>query len=310
MENITSRDAFWNRLYDIAKEDKDVILVSADMGAPSLDKFRSDLSGQYVNAGIAEQDALLIASGLAMEGKKTFAYAIAPFITLRPYEITKVAVAAMKLPITLVGVGAGFSYDDSGPTHHTLEDIALMRLLQGLEVNNITDSVMASALVDISYKMKRPNYIRLDRKPLPIYYDPKEDFSAGLKTFNKGNDLQIIATGNMVERAFEVSEELANKGIQVGVTDVYTFPVNESALIDSLTDTKRIVTLEEHILPGGLGSAVCEVLADHNRLIPCKRIGVDLADGYCYAYGGRENIQTLYGLDKDSIVKTITNWMK
>ena len=126
MKKITMRDTFWNRVYELAKEDKDVIVVAADMGAPALDKFRTDLTNQFVNAGIAEQNAMLISTGLALAGKKVFVYAIAPFITMRCYEQIRNYPAGMDLPVTVVGVGAGFSYEDSGPTHHSIEDITIL----------------------------------------------------------------------------------------------------------------------------------------------------------------------------------------
>jgi len=168
LKNISMRDSFWSRLYDIAKKDRDVIILAADMGAPALDKFKRDLSSQFVNTGIAEQNTILIASGLTLGGKKVFAYAIAPFITLRCYEQIKVELAAMNIPVTLVGVGAGFSYDESGPTHHTLEDLSIMRTLPNITINNITDNVMATAFADISYKSTSPNYIREISSAKPI----------------------------------------------------------------------------------------------------------------------------------------------
>ena len=129
------RDALFNRLYEIAKNDKDVVIVSADMGAPALDRFRRDLSNQFINTGIAEQNTILVSAGLTLGNKKVFAYAIAPFITLRCYEQIKIELAAMNIPVTLIGVGAGFSYDDSGPTHHTLEDLSIMRVLPNIIVS-------------------------------------------------------------------------------------------------------------------------------------------------------------------------------
>lgn len=129
IQNITMRDAFLNRLYDIAKENRDIILISADMGAPALDKFRSDLSSQFINVGIAEANLVTIATGMALSGKKVFIYAIMPFVTSRCYEMIKVDLSLMNVPVTAIGVGAGFSYDDSGPTHHSTEDISIMRTL-------------------------------------------------------------------------------------------------------------------------------------------------------------------------------------
>lgn len=303
--NISMRDVFFNRIYEIAKNDKDIVVISADMGAPALDRLRGDLPGQFINTGIAEQNTILIAAGLAIEGKKVFAFAIAPFITLRCYEQIKVNLAGMKLPVTLVGVGTGFSYDDSGPTHHTLEDVSIMRILPNMIVNTATDSVMTVGFADLSLKMSGPNYVRLDRKILPNIYEQGTDFSQGLAVLKPVKEINIVATGNMVHRALEVSEELKKQGLEIGVIDLYTLPINEKLFLDTINNAKKIVTLEEHTLPGGLGGAVVEVLADNNKLILVKRIGLNLRKGYCYKYGGRKNIQSLYGLDKESIIKTI-----
>jgi transketolase len=305
IQNISMRDALFDRLYEIAKNDKDVVIVSADMGAPSLDKFRKDLSGQFVNIGIAEQNAILISAGLALSGKKVFAYAIAPFITLRCYEQIKIELAAMNLPVTIVGVGAGLGYDDSGPTHHTTEDLAIMRVLPNMTINNITDSVMANAFADISCKTSGPNYLRLDREKLPNIYKKGHDFSEGVTVLKKSKDIYIVATGNMVHRALEVSDELKKHSIDAGVIDLYTLPINEKLFLEAIANAKKIITLEEHILYGGMGSAVLEVLADNNKLIPVKRFGLDLRNGYCYKYGGRKHMQSLYGLDAQSITKAI-----
>ena len=138
---ISQRDSFWNKIYEIARDDRRVVIVSADMGAPALDQFRLNLPGQFINVGIAEQNGILVASGLAREGKRPFFYAIAPFAVMRPIELVRVNNAIMNIPITIVGVGAGFSYEDSGPTHHLLEDIALMRAFP-----NITSVDMSSTI--------------------------------------------------------------------------------------------------------------------------------------------------------------------
>jgi len=306
--NTSMRNAFFNRIYEIAKNDKDIVVISADMGAPALDRFRRDLPGQFINTGIAEQNTILIAAGLAIEGKKVFAFAIAPFITLRCYEQIKVDLAGMNLPVTIVGVGAGFSYEDSGPTHHTLEDVSIMRILPNMIVNTATDNVMTVGFVGLSLKMSGPNYVRLDRKILPNIYEQETDFSQGLAILKPVADINIVATGNMVHRALEVSEELKKQSLEIGVIDLYTLPINEKLFLNTINNAKKIVTLEEHTLPGGLGGAVVEVLADNNKLIPVKRIGLNLRKGYCYKYGGRENIQSLCGLDVESIKKTISEF--
>ncbi len=309
MANPTQRDAFWEALYEIAFHDRNTYLVCADMGAPALDKFRRDLTNQYIDVGIAEQQGAAVAAGLALEGKKVYVYAIAPFITMRCYEHSRVNLSTMNLPVTLVGVGSGVSYDDSGPTHHTVDDLSIMRILPHFTVHNCTDAVMAAALADISHKATGPDYVRLDRGKLDEVYDEGQDFTDGLAVVEPGDQICLVATGNMVQRAREVSAELAKRSISAGVVDVYRLPINGPKLVDAVSSAGRIFTMEEHSLPGGLGSAVCEVLADAGVMKPIKRIGMNFSDGYCYKYGGRENIQSLYGLDAGSIVETVVGSM-
>jgi len=310
MNNLSQRDAFLSRLYDIAKVDRNIVFVSADMGAPALDKIRRDLASQYVGVGIAEQQAIVLASGLALGGKKVFAYAIAPFITLRCYEQIRIELAAMNIPVTLIGVGAGFSYDDSGPTHHAVEDLSIMRILPNLRVHTITDSVMATAFADLSCKADYPNYVRLDRETLPPIYSEGDDFSSGISVLKEGKELCLVATGNMVHRALDVADELTKHSVDAGVLDVYTLPVNETSFLSITDNTQKIVSLEEQTLRGGFGSAVIEVLIDNNRFVPIKRFGLDFKTAYCYKYGGRKNIQSLFGLDTQSITNAILDWMK
>ncbi len=308
MNNTTMRDAFFDALYEIALKDRNIIVISADMGAPSLDKYREKLAEQFINVGIAEQNMVNVATGLALEGKKVFVYAIMPFATLRCYEVIKVNLSLMNIPVTIIGVGAGFGYDDSGPTHHSTEDIAIMRALPNMTVLSPSDSIMAAKFAQMSCQMPTPNYVRLDREMLPIIYQKDADFADGLSVLKTGKDICIVATGNMVHRAMEVADKLNEQAISTGVIDLYRIkPINQKLLLGSLSKSKRIVTLEEHLLAGGLGSAVLEILADNDKSWPIKRLGIQ--DKYLYAYGGRKNIQSLCGLDTSSVTKTIKSWL-
>ncbi|MFC1809829.1 transketolase family protein, partial [Candidatus Omnitrophota bacterium] len=221
MGSVTMRDAFFDSLYEIARKDKNVIIVSADMGAPSLDKFRENLAEQFVNVGIAEANMVTVATGLALGGKKVLIYAIMPFVTSRCYEFLKVDVSLMNIPITIVGVGPGFGYDDSGPTHHCTEDISIMRALPNMTILSPSDSVMTSAFARFVCKHENPSYIRLDRQVQPILYDAKKQFKNGCYKLRKGDDICILATGNMVHRALEVAELLSEQSIKASVVDVY-----------------------------------------------------------------------------------------
>lgn len=311
MNNISQRDAFWNRVYKLARSDKDIVIVTADMGAPSLDKFRRDLPLQFVNVGIAEQNAITLAAGLALSGKKVFTYAIAPFITLRCLDQIRVGNAIMKIPINIVGVGVGFGYEDSGPTHHLIEDVAVMRSMPNIRINSITDNAMAGYFAGECCKKKTvTDYIRLDRITHPDIYGPSADFSQGLIVPREGRDYYIISAGTMIPSALEIAAQLSRGRIDIGVIDIFSLPINDKRLLAVLKKARKIVCLEEHFLAGGLGSAVAEVLCDNRAMIPLKRIGIPPDKGYCYKYGGREVIREYYGLDKKAVAAEIRDFIR
>ena len=307
--SIAMRDTFFDSLYDIAKKDRQVILVTADCGAPSIDKFRQDLAKQYFTVGIAEQNMINIAAGLALGGKIVYTYAIAPFASLRCYEQIKVDLCCMKLPVPVLGVGAGFAYDIMGPTHHATEDVSIMRALPQMTIFNPSDSIMSAALVEITYKLPGPKYVRFDRGDLPLLYSNKKiDFSEGLVHLKKGEDLCIIATGVMVHKALEVADELSKYSIDVGIVDLYKIkPLNEKLLLEIMDNYENILTLEEHFVIGGIGSIMAEVLSDNEKSHRLKRLGI--CDRYYFEYGGRERLQELCCLDTKSVVKTIVKWI-
>lgn len=306
---VAMRDSFFDSLYDIAKKDRNVILISADCGAPSLDRFRKDLARQYFTVGIAEQNMINIAAGLALGGKIVYTYAIAPFASLRCYEQIKVDLCCMGLPVTVLGVGAGFAYDIMGPTHHATEDIAIMRALPEMSIFNPSDSIISGALAEMTYKLPGPKYVRFDRDNVPLLYRNKKiDFSKGLINLRSGNGLCIITTGIMVHRALEVADELAKHSIDAGIVDVFKIkPLNEKLLLKIADNYKNILVLEEHFAIGGLSSAIAELFCDNEKDVRFKRLGIP--DKYYFEYGGRERLHELCSLDTKSVVKTILKWM-
>jgi transketolase len=310
MAYISQRDSFWSKVYEKARTDKDIVVISADMGAPALDRFRRHLGSQFVNVGIAEQNAITLAAGLALAGKKPFAYAIAPFITLRCLEQIRVEAAIMHIPITLVGVGAGFSYIESGPTHHLVEDLAIMRAMPNINIRSITDAVMAQYFAEQCCKEKSTvDYIRLDRGIFPDIYNKNSDFSQGLAVLKESSQYYLISTGSMTHEALRISDSLAKAKLKIGVIDLFSLPVNEPALLLKVAKAKKLITLEEHFLPGGLGSAVCEALNNAGLSIPVKRIGLPMEKKYCYKYGGRDIIRRYYGIDSESVKSNIKKFI-
>ncbi len=303
------RDAFFDRLYELALSDRRIMVVAADMGAPSLDKFRRDLAQQFINIGIAEEAMVTVAVGLALSGKKVYTYAIMPFATLRCFEALKVNVSLMNVPVTIVGVGAGFSYDDSGPTHHATEDLSVMRVLPNFVIYNPSDSFLAARCADMSYNLSVPCYVRLDRKVLPTVRTKAFDIAAGYRIISSAKDGYLLATGNMVHQAVKIAGILSKKSIDVGVIDIFRIkPINEEILVDISSKVAWLATLEEHLLAGGFGSSVAEVLVDRRISTPLKRIG--LAEKYYYEYGGRGYIRSVCHLTPEIVAMEIRKWLR
>jgi transketolase len=306
--NVKSmRDAFFEHIYTLAKQDKDIVIVSADMAAPALDIFRRDFKDRFINVGISEQNAILVAAGLALIGKKPIAYAITQFISLRAFEQIRVYSCGMNLPMSIVGFGAGTGYYESGPTHHIIEDISVMRTLPYLKIYNASDQESAMAFADFAIDGKGPKYIRLDRDKIGGLHNPGEKYLSGVSVIAPLCEINIISTGNMVKMALDVKGKLHEEGINIGVVDLYRFPADNASLLDVLSSSRVLVTLEEHTLAGGLGGYLLEVMNDNGIAPPLKRLGMDTSRGYagCYNYGGREAIRGEFGIDYETIVNSM-----
>lgn len=301
------RDAFIKELCFRARADKNIIFLSSEYGSPALDQFRRDLPKQFFNTAISEQNTISVAAGLALGGKKVYVYSIASFITLRCYEQIKIDLCCMNLPVTIIGVGTCYAYGVDGPTHHATEDIAIMRALPNMHIYSPSDTYVAAKLVDISLQSFVPTYIRFDRGKFPLIYGEKSDLNKGCTILQKGKDVSIIATGIMVHKAVEIARELNKHSIQAQVIDVYKLkPINTEIILENIRNTKKIITLEEHTINGGLGSIIAEILTDSNTWIPFKRFAIE--DNMLYAYGVRENLHRERGIDTDNVVKTILAW--
>ena len=305
-----ARDATFEELYDIALQDSDVIVLSADTGAYMFKEFKRNIPQQFYNVGVAEQNAIAVAAGLALTGKRVFVFGIGNFVTLRCYEQIKNDLCCMDLPVTILGMGTGYAYSIDGPTHHMTQDISIMRASPGMTVWSPSDYTMTAALVHLAYQSPGPKYIRIDKGPFTPIYDPENpDFSDGLATVKSGAALTIVAAGIMVTQALKVVEELAEHGVDAGIVDFYRLsPANDRLFLETVSHSKRIVTLEEHTIAGGLGSIVCEILADHETTIPVKRIGIP--NNYRFEVGSREWVRSLDGLHVSGITKTILDWLK
>jgi len=303
----TMRDVFIEKIYERMKKNKRIFFVSADFGAPALDKLRKDFKDRFINVGIAEQNLINIATGLALEDYIVFAFAIAPFLTMRAYEQIRqnlsISSQIKSLNVNLVGVGAGLSYDISGPSHHCLEDISIMRTLPNFVVFSPSDGKLVEKFVDYAIKTKMPKYLRFDGKSLPVIYDKinDSDFNKGFCELIKGKKICLISTGFLTHRALEAAKEVGG----IGVIDVFMLKtLNEKSLFQTIKKYKYIITLEEGFIgKGGLDSLISNIICDSKADIKIKRLG--FKDKHIFEGGERNYLHKLNNLNKESIVKII-----
>ncbi len=308
---IIMREAFLEELCKRMHKDKTIFFVCADFGSPKLDYLRKNFRSRFLNVGIAEQNLINISSGLALEGFNVYAYAIAPFLTMRAYEQIRTDLSLYaqlrQLNVNLIGVGAGLSYDVSGPTHHCLEDISIMRTLPNIMIFSPSDGIITKSFVDYSLRVKMPKYIRLDGKALPNLYDKirKDDIARGFSVLKTGKRICLIATGYMTHKALKIASMLNYKNTKVGVIDFFMLrPFNNDLLSRALNNYKYIITLEEGFIgKGGLDSLVLSILDTNKNNLKVKSFGFD--DKYVFDIGDREYLHKINGLDEASIIKKI-----
>ena len=299
------RIAFVKTFLKEAKKNKDVILLTADLGFSVFEKLMDELPAQYLNVGVAEQNMTGMAAGMAMEGKIPFIYSIVPFATMRNFEQIRNDVCYQNQNVKIVGVGAGFSYGPYGHTHHGLEDIGILRTLPNMVILTPGDPVEVALATKEMVKHTGPVYLRLGKAGEPALYKTKPKFIIGKGIIlQEGSDITIIGTSTLLYRAFEVTESLKKKRISVRFISMPTIkPLDEKIILESAKKTKAIVTIEEHSVIGGLGSAVSEVLAENTNNILFKRIGVP--DRFTKVMGLQEYMRRANGLTTDQIVDTI-----
>lgn len=262
---IPCRKSFTSTLLELAQQDKDIIAVTSDAsGSATLTDFGKELPEQFVEVGIAEQDAVGISAGLASAGKKPFIFGPACFYVARALEQVKVDMAYSQMPVTICGVSGGVAYSQLGATHHSLHDIAVLRTFPGIEVYLPCDVRETRKLCIDLARRPRPAYVRVGRNAVPDVYENDDfEFIPGkANTVVEGTDMTIIATGETVAHAVEAARQLKEEGISIRVIDMHTLkPFDKEAVVKAARETGRILTVEEHSIFGGLGAAVAEVTA-------------------------------------------------
>ena len=302
------RHGFGQSLLELARQDERIVALSADLaGSVGLGDFVQEMGYRYVEVGVAEQNLVTVASGLAHMGKIPFAASYASFSPGRNWEQIRTSICLNNQPVKLIGSHAGLNVGADGASHQMLEDIALMRVLPGMVVLAPGDSIEVAQFTRLMAQDSHPSYMRLPRVDLPVYNDPANEYQIGRAYVLRQDDrpvVSVIATGSMTGNALLAAQTLSQKGITSEVVHVPTIkPLDQATILGSIGRTRVVVTVEEHQVSGGLGSAVAELVLESD-IRPTKfyRIGVNDRFGQS---GTVTNLWRHYQLDAGGIVEQI-----
>lgn len=294
------RTAYLDTLYDLASKDKRVYALISDNGAIVYDKYRQDLASQYLNLGISEANMLGMAAGMANCGKIPFAYTIGAFLAYRAFEFIRNDICLQRQNVKIVGTGAGEVYSALGPTHHSTEDLGGLRAMPNLTILCPASPIEVRKATVAAYEYDGPIYLRLGTNREPEIYQEDYMFKIGKGvTLKRGSDVTIIGTGSILKDILDAAELLQKEGISIRVINLHTIkPIDRDIILQAAEETRRIVTVEDHNVTGGLGSAVAEVIAESGQGIAFKRIGLQ---DFSHGYGTYKQVKDLNGIGIDRI---------
>ncbi|HIT72942.1 MAG TPA: transketolase family protein [Candidatus Fimicola cottocaccae] len=308
-DKIATRESYGNALLELGRKHPEVVVLDADLaGATKTGVFLKEFPERHIDCGIAECNMIGVAAGLAATGKVPFASSFAMFAAGRAFEQVRNSVGYPKLNVKIGATHAGISVGEDGATHQCNEDIALMRTIPGMVVINPSDDVEAKAAVEAAYEHQGPVYLRFGRLAVPVINDrPDYKFELGKGiVLREGKDLAIIATGLEVNESLIAAEKLAKEGIEAKVINIHTIkPIDEDLIVEAAKECGKVVTVEEHSVIGGLGSAVCDVLSAKCPVPVCK-IGVQDTFGES---GPAVELIKKYGLDSEGIYNSIKKFI-
>ena len=299
-----TREAYGEVLKELGKENDKVVVLDADLSnATKTGGFAKEFPDRFFNMGIAEQDMVSTAAGLSTCGKIPFASSFAVFLTGRAYDQVRNSVAYPNLNVKLCGTHAGVTVGEDGATHQMLEDISITRTLPNLKVFCPADEIETRWLIKEIAKIEGPCYVRLGRSKVPQIYDENEKFEIGkFKVFGEGTDATIFASGVTVSEALIAKDELEKEGINVRVVDVCSIkPLDEETILKCAKETKKLISVEDHMVTGGIGSAIAEVLTEK---YPAKLVRMGINDSFGRS-GKAGELVKYYGLDSANIIKTV-----
>jgi len=302
------REILMESLLKKAKLDKNIILVTGDLGFGVLNKFENELPEQFINAGVSEQNMSGMAAGLALEGFNVFTYSIGNFPTLRCLEQIRNDIIYHNLSVNIVAIGGGLSYGALGISHHAIEDISIMRTFPELRVFAPCDETETLSVLNEMIKNPRPTYLRIDKFNQNIIC--KKPFILGnLRQIKEGKEVAIIGYGSILEEALLASKTLEKeKNINCSIYSAHTIkPFNKESLINIVKNYKLVVALEEHVETGGLGSLMSDIFVEE-KIIPKNFLKLNLSNKYSTSIGNKEFLREKYKIDSNSLVDNIKSF--
>ena len=306
-KKIATRQSYGEKLKQIGKDNENIVVLDADLSeATKTSLFKEAFPNRFFDMGISEQDMISTAAGLATCGKIPYTSTFAVFAAGRAYDQIRNGVCYPKLNVKICATHAGVTVGEDGATHQMLEDISLMRTLPNMTVISTSDDTQTKWAVEEISKIEGPVYLRLSRVATPVIYDENTNFEIGKGVqIGEGTDATVIATGVTVSEAILAQEELSKERINIRVIDIHTIkPLDKELIIKTAKETKKIITIEDHSIIGGLGSAVCEVLSEE---YPTKVTRMGIRDTFGKS-GSAEELQKFFGITKDDIIKNIKNY--
>ena len=301
------RTAYLDTLYELASRDKRVYALISDNGAIVYDKYRKDLASQYLNLGISEANMLGMAAGMASCGKIPFAYTIGAFLAYRAFEFIRNDICLQRQNVKIVGIGAGEVYSALGPTHHTTEDLGGLRALPNLIVICPASPLEAQKATLAAYEYEGPVYLRLGTNREPEIYNEDYSFEVGKGvTIKEGKDVTFIGTGSILKDVLDAAKKLEEEGIHARVINMHTLkPLDQEIILKAMEETGKIITVEDHNVIGGLGSAVAEVIAESGNGVAFQRLGLhDFSSGY----GTYAQVKEMNGIGIEKMIDTVKTW--
>lgn len=300
------RNAFADEITRLGAEDPRVVLLSGDIGNKLFDKFKAAAEPRFFNCGVAEANMMGVAAGMALSGLRPVIYTITPFTTTRCLEQIRVDACYHRAPVVIVGTGAGLSYAELGPTHHSCEDMGLLRLLPEMTVLAPCDAVELRAALRAALKHDGPVYMRIGKKGEPIIHQTPPDFRIGRSiTVRPGSDVALLSTGNMISPALAAAELLAAAGVSARVESFHTVkPLDGDTLADVFGHCRAVATIEEHSVIGGLGGSVAEWRAAHADG-SARLISFGTADAFMHEVGSQDYARRKFGLTAENIAARV-----